>query len=302
MRFSLPSEKRYAVGPRYEEIDRRENDELIHAINLRLVPRAGGGGRGGGGGGGGGGGRGGSGGKSDCDSCGGGCCVGCAIASGNGLPKWFLGGSSGGSRGGVSFSGMSNQNIPPGLFTYLRFLGSSGNRGASAYGRGGGFPTTITSGAFAGRTIGGGTREQVHGTSRYGSGYTYGGGSSVAGRGFPFGYWPIYVPLGTGVGYYGYREYGPANNSSRPGGGMQTALVRSSAWPPPDASGGGGNNTNSTTPVNNATASYYIVGDADSVTAVMEALVASCSVVNTSGTAFDVGFLFRNLRACESHT
>lgn len=133
--------------------------------------------------------------------------------------------------------------------------------------------------------MGGGTREQVYGTSRYGSGYTYGGGSYVNGRGFPFGYWPIYVPIGVGAGYYGYHEYGPANNSSRPGGQMQQALVRSQYWP---AAGSGGNNTNTTAPADNSTASYYIVGDADSVAAVMDALVQNCSVVNASGTAVDV--------------
>ncbi|KAF8608169.1 hypothetical protein BDV93DRAFT_519230 [Ceratobasidium sp. AG-I] len=226
MKFSILNNKRYVY---HEEVDKRENKELIR--ELRFVPRAGG--RGGGGGGGGGG----------------------KAGSGGG------GGSGGGSRGGVSFGG------------------SSGNRGSSSYGRGGGSPTTISSGnAFAGRSIGGGSREQVYGTSRYGSGYAYGGaGSSVAGRGFPFGYWPVFVPIGAGAGYYGYREYGPSDNSSRPGGAMQQAVVRSSEWP--------ADGSNST--ANNATASYYIVGDADSVAAVMEALVSDCSVVNATGTPVD---------------
>ncbi|KAG9093376.1 hypothetical protein FRC06_011541 [Ceratobasidium sp. 370] len=169
------------------------------------------------------------------------------------------GGAGGGSRGGVSFG--------------------AGSRGASSYSRGGGSPTTIPSGTtFAGRSMGGGSRDQVYGSSRYGSGYTYGGaGSSVAGRGFPFGYWPIFVPVGAGGAYYGYHEYGPANNGSRPGGAMQYAVVRSSDWPP----------ENTTAPINNATASYYIVGDADSVSAMMEVLVADCSVVNATGMAVD---------------
>ncbi|CAE6491156.1 unnamed protein product [Rhizoctonia solani] len=244
MRFSLPSERR-STGPRYEEIDKRQNAELIHEIKLRFVPRAGGGG-GGRGGGGGGGGRGGSGGGG---------------VPGKNVLTELLGGSGGGSRGGVTFSG------------------TNGNRGASSYGAGGGSVTSISSGAFIGRPIGGGARPQVYGNSRYGSGYTYGGGSSVAGRGFPFGYWPVFVPIGGGAGYYGYREYGPANNGSRPGGQMQQALVRSTDWPPES---NGGNTT-----TNNATASYYIVGDADSVSAVMEALVAQCSVVNATGTAVD---------------
>jgi hypothetical protein len=136
----------------------------------------------------------------------------------------------------------------------------------------------------------------VYGSSRYGSGYTYsGGGSYVSGRGFPFGYWPVYVPIGGAVGYYGYHEYGPANNSSRPGGGMQQALVRSNSWPTANArrwldERQSNNSTNSTTPtqVNNATASYYIVGDADTVAAVMKELVKSCSVVNAAGVTVNV--------------
>ncbi|QRV98225.1 catalytic domain thiamine pyrophosphokinase [Ceratobasidium sp. AG-Ba] len=226
MRFSLSNSKR--SYPRFEEVDKRENSELVREINLRFVnlePRAGGGGRGGGGGG-----RGGAG-----------------------------GGGGGGSRGGVSFG--------------------SGSRGASSYSRGGGSPTTIGAGTtFAGRSIGGGSRDQVYGTSRYGSGYTYGSsGNTVAGRGFPFGYWPVFVPVGAGAGYYGYREYGPASNSSRPGGPMQYAVVRSSEWP----------QENTTAPINNATASFYIVGDADSVSAVMDALVSDCSVVNATGQNVD---------------
>lgn len=71
MKFSILSNKRYT---RFEEVDKRENKELIRDINLRFVPRAGG--RGGGGGGGGG-----------------------RAGSGGG------GGSGGGSRGGVSFGG-----------------------------------------------------------------------------------------------------------------------------------------------------------------------------------------------------
>ncbi|CUA71147.1 hypothetical protein RSOLAG22IIIB_09368 [Rhizoctonia solani] len=239
MRFSLPSEKRY-IGPQYE-IDKQANDEMIYEIELRLVPRAGGGG-----------GRGssGRGGRGSLDG----------VSEGGGKSE-SGGGSGSGSRRGVTFSSIN------------------GNRGVSSYGSGGGSVSLISRGAFVGRSIGGGTRQQVYGNSRYGSGYTYGGGSSVAGRGFPFGYWPVFVPIGAGAGYYGYREYGPANNDSRPGGVMQQALVRSSDWP----SEGGAVNTTT----KNDTASYYIVGDADSVSAVMDALVTHCSVVNSTGTPVD---------------
>lgn len=71
MKLSLLGNKRYI---RFEEVDKRENKDLIREINLRFVPRAGGRGGGGGGGGGSGGSRGG-------------------------------GSSGGGSRGGVSFGG-----------------------------------------------------------------------------------------------------------------------------------------------------------------------------------------------------
>ena len=59
---------------------------------------------------------------------------------------------------------------------------------------------------------------------------------------------------------------------------MHQALIRHSDWP------GEGASANSSSVINNATASYYIVGDADSVSAVMDALIKPCSVVRTSGT------------------
>jgi hypothetical protein len=79
---------------------------------------------------------------------------------------------------------------------------------------------------------------------------------------------------------------------------MQQALIRSSSWPAANARRWMiegrqlTNGTNSTIPapvqVNNATASYYIVGDADTVAAIMQELVKACSAVNASGTAVDV--------------
>ncbi|KAG8708251.1 hypothetical protein FRC08_018993, partial [Ceratobasidium sp. 394] len=254
MRINIPSNSRYARLSS-QEVDRRENSILIRELTSGLAPRSPRGGRGGGGGGGG------------------------KAGSGGG------GSSAGGSRGASSGSrGVS-------------FGTSGGSRGSSTYGAGGGPRSVITSGAFAGRSAGGGTRDQTYGNSRYGSGYTYGGGSYVTGRGFPFGYWPVYVPIVGGASYYGYHEYGPSSNSGRPGGVMQQALVRSSSWPAANArrwmieERQGKNGTNSTTPLpvpvpaNNATASYYIVGDADTVAAVMQEIVKACSVVNASGTS-----------------
>lgn len=254
MRFSINNARRYGDS-RVEEIDSRQNLELTRELSSGIVPRdpRGGGGRGGGGG---------SSGGSRGGSSGGGSSSGGSSGGGS---------SSGGSRGGVSFGG------------------GTSSRGSSSYSSGGGSSTVIASGAFAGRSVGGGTRDQVYGGSRYGSGYPAGGGSYVAGRNFPFGYWPVYVPVGGGAAYYGYREYGPVGNSSRPGGAMSQALVRHTSWPTANArrwleSRQSSNSTNSTTPaqVNNATASYYIVGDADTVSAVMQELVTACSVVSTT--------------------
>lgn len=176
------------------------------------------------------------------------------------------------------------------LPTFGLHLVSGGSRGSSTRGSGGGSPTTISSGTFAGRMIGGGTREQVYGNQRYGSGYTYGGGPSVAGRGFPFGYWPVFFPAGAGLLYYGYAEYGPASNSSRPGGVMKQALVRSVDWPPPEQ---GGNSSD--------TASYYIIGDADTIAVVMDELVKSktCPVANATASAVEV---VSSLKLCRQFT
>lgn len=86
------------------------------------------------------------------------------------------------------------------------------------------------------------------------------------GRPFPFGFWPIYYhPY-----YYGDDEYGPENNSSRPGGAESTAVIQS----------------NSTT-LSNSTNTYQILGDSDSVRAVLDALVFNCSVVNSTISSYN---------------
>lgn len=89
------------------------------------------------------------------------------------------GGKSSGGGGGTSTTG--------GTTTQGRFKIPGSSRGATPFAPGGGKVGTIGKGVtFAGRQIGGGSRAQVYETSRYGSGYTYGGaGSFVRGRGFP---------------------------------------------------------------------------------------------------------------------
>ncbi|ESK96190.1 hypothetical protein Moror_7180, partial [Moniliophthora roreri MCA 2997] len=61
---------------------------------------------------------------------------------------------------------------------------------------------------------------------QYGSSYPGITGHRVAGRGFPFYFWPVTWSGAAGVGGAAYlhdREYGNPDNSSRPGGPMMTA-------------------------------------------------------------------------------
>ncbi|KDQ11034.1 hypothetical protein BOTBODRAFT_470475 [Botryobasidium botryosum FD-172 SS1] len=82
----------------------------------------------------------------------------------------------------------------------------AGGHAASAYSPGGGKPFTIPPGKpFAGRVMGGGSRSNIY-TSFYG--YDRVGaptGPWVAGRPFPYGFWPLYWG-GPGPGFYGCSE------------------------------------------------------------------------------------------------
>ncbi|RDB27004.1 hypothetical protein Hypma_005072 [Hypsizygus marmoreus] len=133
------------------------------------------------------------------------------------------GGSSGGGKGGSSGSGGGRAPISTGGST----------KPATSYSNGGGKAAPIPAGQlFAGRTAGGGTRDQVYGNKQYGSGYPGVAGRGVAGRGFPFVFWPLAWGglAGAGAGVYLHNsEYGRPNNSSRPGGPMVTAAFISSS-------------------------------------------------------------------------
>ncbi|KAF5356860.1 hypothetical protein D9756_006783 [Leucocoprinus leucothites] len=146
------------------------------------------------------------------------------------------GGRGGGGRGGGGRSGGSkgssggSRSRPISTSSGFQFGGKS--RSASAYGGGGGTPFAIAAGLpFAGRLVGGGQRNQVFGTRTYGSGY----GSAhttrgVAGRGFPFYFWPVVWGGGalvlTGTYLDSRIEYGDVNNSTRPGGALSTATFQ----------------------------------------------------------------------------
>jgi hypothetical protein len=92
-----------------------------------------------------------------------------------------------------------------------------------------------TGNPFSGRDFGGGERKNgMYGTRAYGSGYPYGGdgsSTSVAGRPFPFGVWPI----SWGPNYMGGGEYyGEDLDLLRPGGPVGVVRVgtkNKSRWP-----------------------------------------------------------------------
>lgn len=124
----------------------------------------------------------------------------------------------------------------------------------------------------------------VYGNSRFGSGYPYGaGGSFVDGRALPFFFFPIPLELN----YYGGNEvrhlrhmiyasketadwlcsqYLYVNDTERPGGNLTAAIIQPS--------------------FNASSITYRIVGDNASVTAVYAALVANCSVANSTSALY----------------
>lgn len=129
----------------------------------------------------------------------------------------------GGGKG--SRKGSSGSSSPKKVKTTYKNLPST----VTTYGNGGGRVSKISSGIFAGRTIGGGTRAQVYGNRfvrvifdhpissssstaervpayrKYGSGYT-GYPIGVAGYGFPFFFWPLAWGGGYGAHYIHTNE------------------------------------------------------------------------------------------------
>lgn len=113
--------------------------------------------------------------------------------------------------------------------------------------------------------MGGGSRSQIPGTRSYGSGYPYSEGdigeNGVVGQPFPFGFWPIYYG-----GHSNSEEYGGQNEtveSQRPGGDQ----VKVELMP----------NTNpsswNTTAINGVEETYWMIGDRESVAAMLSLLV-----------------------------
>ncbi|KAL5489863.1 hypothetical protein ACEPAI_4695 [Sanghuangporus weigelae] len=171
-------------------------------------------------------------------------------------------GGKSGSKGGSSASSIAKKKGASDAFVKSRgsksFTVTGSGSSGYPYSSGGGKRIKLpSSSSFSGREAGGGDRNTIYGTSHFGSGYPYGGyGYYVDNRPFPYYFYP--VPCSHN--YYGGDEY--LNAADRPGGNLVTALVKPSY------------NTSSVT--------YRLVGDNSSVVAVFDALVANCSVVNSS--------------------
>ncbi|KAI6104448.1 hypothetical protein EDD16DRAFT_1730513 [Pisolithus croceorrhizus] len=137
---------------------------------------------------------------------------------------------------------------------------SLGKSSATAYGDGGGDSIPIPDGEpFAGRSAGGGTRDQTFGSKTYGSGYPGITGCGVSGRGFPFWFWPVVwsdaaaeiQPCLNG------SEYGDAYNTSRFGGPlMEVTFISNSSSP----------NT-----------TFHVLSDNSTVTSLIQSIDANCS-------------------------
>ncbi|KAK7040780.1 hypothetical protein VNI00_009686 [Paramarasmius palmivorus] len=153
-------------------------------------------------------------------------------SGGTSLPGGGIGGSSSGS--GPS-SGSDNTNstyesdeeLSKKITTPIVVTGGT-YRLASPFSSGGGPVLTVPGQLFGGRQQGGGTRDQVYGTSVYGSGYPNISERGVAGRGFPFYFWPIAWSAGVDEeSYLRSQEYGKVDNTSRPGGPLVQATFTS---------------------------------------------------------------------------
>lgn len=147
-------------------------------------------------------------------------------------------------------------------------------RQMSAWSGGGGrsFPLPVDSNnIFGGRSYGGGDRSTIYGTRAFGSGYPPAAGandnSTVAGRPFPYGSWPI--PWGGN--YAGSDEYsGKHADIQRPGGRMVTVELVSTdkSW----------NNTDEE--------KYHLIGDMDSLVSITASMVDWCHTVPKWPSAF----------------
>ncbi|VDC04650.1 unnamed protein product [Peniophora sp. CBMAI 1063] len=162
-----------------------------------------------------------------------------------------------------------------------------GQASAVTYSSGGGKTSKITSGAFEGRTVGGGSRSGIYGTSVYGSGYPNRpfGSSGVVGQPFPYYYYPLVWETPPTSSYPPYlnatSEYGSPSNGSRPGGVLMQATLRS-------------NITNST---------FHFLADNSTVLAVLPLIRANCSLHGNlnNATSSSVPFAYTEENSTSPH-
>ncbi|KAL4079789.1 hypothetical protein J3A83DRAFT_4212468 [Scleroderma citrinum] len=184
------------------------------------------------------------------------------------------GSSSKGGNGGASKSGSSSgekQSKVP-LSGGSSYLGKSS---ATAYGYGGGKPIIIPAGQpFAGRSSGGGMRDQIYGTRTYGSGYPGIGGRGVSGRPFPFWFWPLVWSSNAAhsQSYLNGAEYGDSSNTTRFGGPLMEATFISN------------NSSQNTT--------FHVLSDNSTVISLIDTISGNCSAFlskssSTSPSAFN---------------
>ncbi|KAL0577776.1 hypothetical protein V5O48_004204 [Marasmius crinis-equi] len=198
-------------------------------------------------------------------------------------------GSSEGSSGSGSNSGGGSRG--PSISTGTGTGSAGGSTPVSSESSGGGPNSTISSGPFAGRSVGGGTREEVFGSRftdvylrsrQYGSGYPGVTGPGVAGRGFPYYFWPVIWGNANSPGTASYLhvdEFGQPDNSSRPGGVMTYATFHTSG-----NSSNSGNNT------------YHVLADNTTVTSLFNSISTKCTssivvIVSSTNTANNIAIL-----------
>ncbi|KAJ7315183.1 hypothetical protein DFH08DRAFT_1040272 [Mycena albidolilacea] len=110
-------------------------------------------------------------------------------------------GGGGGSEGGGSESEGEGRSGSSGQEGESSSISSGGTtKSITTYNKGGGKATSISSGLFAVRMQGGGTRDEIWGSRTSGSGYPGSFARGVDNKGFPFYFWPISWGNGTAYG------------------------------------------------------------------------------------------------------
>ncbi|CCA75192.1 hypothetical protein PIIN_09176 [Serendipita indica DSM 11827] len=142
------------------------------------------------------------------------------------------------------------------------------------WGGGGGATWTISNDSahpFVSRQFGGGKRRDIRGSKTFGSGYPWDSddASTLNGRGFPFGVWPLWW----GNDFMGTDEYNSTMDTIRPGGQLVTAEVKLT-----DPKWYRGSTKDET---------YYVLGDVQSVTFIMISFVNWCHTTPAWPRKFD---------------